>query len=121
VIQRGSLGEYQRSNRLQEEAEMIVIRFRVQCQPDKAEQLAAAFERVIAPSRTLPGVVNFDIARDLVDSNAFIATEVFEDAAARDRQETLPEVAKVMSLLPDALAGPPEATVFHVSSSEPAM
>ena len=46
---------------------------------------------------------------------------VFEDVAARDRQEQLPEVAYVMALLPDALAAPPEATLFHVSSSEAAM
>ena len=50
-----------------------------------------------------------------------IATEVFEDVAARERQESLPEVANVMSLLPNALAVPPEATLFHVASSEAAM
>jgi quinol monooxygenase YgiN len=100
---------------------VIVIRFRVQCQPDKANELAAAFEQVVAPSRAVAGVVSFDIARDVVDENVFIATEVFEDAAARERQEALPQVAKVMSILPTALAGPPEATIFHVSSSEAAM
>jgi quinol monooxygenase YgiN len=46
---------------------------------------------------------------------------VFEDQAARDRQEALPEVAKVMSEMPQILAAAPEATVYHVSSSEPAM
>jgi hypothetical protein len=40
---------------------------------------------------------------------------------ARARQESLPQVAEVMRLLPDALAAPPEATVYHVRSSEPAM
>jgi quinol monooxygenase YgiN len=67
------------------------------------------------------GVVSFDIARDLADPNAFIATEVFDDPAARERQESLPEVGKVMAILPDALAGPPEVTVFHVSYSEAAI
>jgi quinol monooxygenase YgiN len=100
---------------------MIVIRFRVQCQPDQAGELAAAFEKVLAPSRSVPGVVSFDIARDVSDSNVFIATEVFEDAAARERQESLPEVANVMSLLPNVLAAPPEATLYNVSSSESAM
>jgi quinol monooxygenase YgiN len=47
-----------------------------------------------------------------------IAVEVFEDEAAIDRQESLPEVGRVMSILPDALAAPPEATAFHISSSE---
>jgi hypothetical protein len=39
---------------------------------------------------------------------------------ARDRQESLPEVATVMSLLPECAAAPPEATVFQVSESQAA-
>jgi hypothetical protein len=31
----------------------------------------------------------------------------------------LPVVQKTMELLPEVLAGEPEATIFHVSSSEP--
>jgi quinol monooxygenase YgiN len=100
---------------------MIVIRFKVRCQPEKTDQMRAAFRAVIAPSRAVPGVVSFDIANDLADPDSFIATEVFEDQAARDRQESLPEVGKVMALLPESLAAPPEATIFHVSSSEAAM
>jgi quinol monooxygenase YgiN len=100
---------------------MIVLRFRVQCQPDKTERAVAAFKAVIGPSRKLEGVISFDIARDLADPNSIIAVEVFEDEAARQRQESLPEVATVMGLLPDAIAGAPEATVFQVSSSADAM
>jgi quinol monooxygenase YgiN len=100
---------------------MIVLRFKVQCQPEKTEQALAVFEKVIAPSRATEGVISFDIARDLADPNSIVAVEVFEDEAARDRQESLPEVANVMSLLPEAITGPPEATVFQVSSSADAM
>jgi quinol monooxygenase YgiN len=100
---------------------MIVLRFKAQCQPDKVEEALAAFRDVVAPSRAVEGVISFDVARDLTDPNAVVAVEVFQDAAARERQEALPEVGKVMSLLPAALAAPPEATVFHVSSSESAM
>lgn len=98
---------------------VIVVRFKVQCQPDKTEQMKAAFEEVIAPSRAVEGVISFDIARDLVDRNSFIATEVFEDQAALERQESLPEVGKTLAVLEESLAAEPEATVFHVSSSEP--
>ncbi|MDO8616892.1 MAG: putative quinol monooxygenase [Dehalococcoidia bacterium] len=98
---------------------MIVVRFKVQCKPEKAEQVMAAFKEVIAPSRKVNGVVNFDIGRDLADPNSFIATEVFADRAALDRQESLPEVAKTLGILEESLAAEPEATIFHVSSSEP--
>jgi quinol monooxygenase YgiN len=100
---------------------MLVLRFKVQCRPDKTEEALEAFKAVVAPSREVEGVISFDIARDLADPNSIIAIEVFEDEAARDRQESLPEVGNVMSLLPDAITGPPEATAFQVSSSAAAM
>ena len=98
---------------------MIVVRFKVQCRPEKTEQVRAALEEVIAPSRALDGVLSFDIARDLADPNSFIATEVFEDRAALDRQESQQEVANALAALEDALAAEPEATIFYVSSAEP--
>jgi len=98
---------------------MIVVRFKVQCRPDKAEQVMAALTEVVSASRTLDGVISFDIGRDVSDANSFIATEVFEDRAALDRQEALPEVAKTLGILEDSLVSEPEATIFHVSSSEP--
>ena len=100
---------------------MIVLRFKVHCQPNKVGDIADAMRDVVAASRSVPGVVHFDVGRDLTDDNALVATEVFEDAGARERQEALPEVAKVMSLLPTGLLGPPEATLFEVSSMESAM
>jgi quinol monooxygenase YgiN len=98
---------------------VIVVRFKVQCQPEKAESVMAALKDVIAPSRALGGVISFDIARDLADPNSFIATEVFEDRAALDRQESQPEVARALAVFEESLAAEPEATIFHVSSSEP--
>jgi quinol monooxygenase YgiN len=98
---------------------MIVVRFKVQCKPEKAEQVMAALTEVVAASRKLDGVVNFDIGRDVSDPNSFLATEVFADKAALERQEALPEVAKTLGILDESLVAEPEATIFHVSSSEP--
>ena len=97
---------------------MLICRFKCQCQPDKTEQVREVFEKVIGPSRKVAGAINFDIAQDLSDPNSFIATEVFEDQAALDRQESLPEVANVMAVLQEALAAPPEMTLYEVSSSD---
>jgi quinol monooxygenase YgiN len=98
---------------------MIVVRFKVQCQPGKAEQLLAAFQEVITPSRAVDGVVSFDIGRDVANPDSFIATEVFVDREALDRQESLPVVHTTMELLQGCLVAEPEATIFHVSSSQP--
>lgn len=98
---------------------MIVVRFKMQCQPEKTEQVMAALQEVIAPSRALDGVISFDVARDLIDADSFIATEVFEDQEALERQESLAEVGKALAVLEESLVADPEATIFHVSSSEP--
>ena len=98
---------------------MIVVRFKVQCQPEKTEQAMAAFQEIVAVSRPLDGVVSFDMGRDITDPDSFIALEVFEDQAALERQESLPVVEKTVGLLEELLAAEPEATIFNVSSSEP--
>ncbi|MBI4198390.1 MAG: antibiotic biosynthesis monooxygenase [Chloroflexi bacterium] len=98
---------------------MIVVRFRVKCRPEKTEQALALFRKIVVASRSLEGVVSFDMGRDITDRNAFIATEVFEDRAALDRQESLPPVKKTIALFDQLLAAAPEETVFEASSSEP--
>lgn len=98
---------------------MIVIRFMLRSQPDRAEEVMAALKDVAPPSRALDGVISFDIGRDVTDPDVFIATEVFEDRAALERQESLPEVARALGVFEQSLAAEPEATIFHVSSSEP--
>jgi quinol monooxygenase YgiN len=98
---------------------MIVVRFKVSCRPEKTDEVAAAMKAVVAPSRELPGVTHFDVARDVMDADALIATEVFEDRAAMEGQEALSEVAAVVALVEaGALTAPPEWTIFEVSSSE---
>ena len=98
---------------------MIVVRFKVQCKPEKSAEVKAAFGRAIAPSRAVDGVISFDIGQDVLDPNTFIATEVFSDRAALDRQESLSEVGDVLAILGESLIAEPEATIFHVASSEP--
>jgi quinol monooxygenase YgiN len=96
---------------------MIVLLFRIRCRPGAAERAEGLLRDVIAPSRELDGVVSFDIGRDISDGDAFVATEVFDDERALERQESLAEVARVMEAMPDLLAEPPEETVFHVASA----
>jgi quinol monooxygenase YgiN len=98
---------------------MIVVRFKVQCHPGRTDEVLAAMRDVVAPSRMMAGVVHFDVARDVTDSNAILAVEVFEDRATLERQELQPEVANAMAVFESgALEAPPEYTIFEVSSAE---
>jgi quinol monooxygenase YgiN len=98
---------------------VLIVRFKARCLPGKTEEVREAMTAIIAPSRAMSGVINFDIGRDITDPDSFIATEVYEDRAAMDRQEAQPEVAKLLDLIgAGAFAGPPEWTIFEVVSAE---
>lgn len=98
---------------------MVVVRFKVHCQPDKTEQVDGRNQGGDRPSRAVDGVISFDIGRDVSNPDSFIATEVYANRAALERQESLREVAKTLEIVEGSVAAEPEATVFHVSSSEP--
>ena len=95
---------------------MIVARFKVECRPECTEDVAAAIGAVEAPSRKLPGVIHFDVARSLNDSNTLVVLEVFEDRQTLERQEAQGEVAAVLSLIEaGALTRAHEWTVWEAS------
>ncbi len=94
---------------------MVILRFKIRSESDKSLELMAALAEIIAPARATKGVISFDIARVLLDPDSFIATAVYEDGAALERQESLPEVDRVMAMLPESLVAPPERTIFEAS------
>jgi quinol monooxygenase YgiN len=94
---------------------MVILRFKIRSKPDKSDELMSALAEIITPARATNGVINFDIARDLLDRDSFIATAIYDDGAALERQESRPEVDKVMAMLPESLVAPPERTIFDAS------
>ncbi len=98
---------------------LIVARFKVRCVPAKTEEMLQAMRAVVAPSRALPGVIHFDVARDVTDTDSLIATEVFADRVALERQNAQPEVAAVMKLIEaGGRSMAPEWTTYEVASAE---
>jgi len=94
---------------------MVILRFKIHSRPEKSDELMAALAEIITPARATAGVINLDIARDLLDPNSFIATAIYDDGAALERQESRPEVDRVMAMLPESLEAPPERTIFDAS------
>jgi len=84
---------------------MVILRFKIHSKPDKSDELMAALAEIIAPARATEGVVEFDIARVLRDPDFFIATAIYADGAALERQESLPQVHRVMAMLPESAGG----------------
>jgi quinol monooxygenase YgiN len=94
---------------------MLILRQKMRAKPDKINELMAALAEIITPARATQGVISLDIARVLNEPDSFIATVVYEDGAALERQESRPEVHKVMAMLPESLAAPLERTIFDAS------
>jgi quinol monooxygenase YgiN len=94
---------------------MIILRFKIRSKPDKSDEVMAALAEIIPPARATQGVIDFDIARVLLEPDAFIATAVYADAAALERQESAQEVLRAMALFAKSLAAPPERTIFDAS------
>src|SRR5262249_38657241 len=80
----------------------------MRAKPEKCDEVMAALAAIIPGARATEGVVKLDIARDLLDPDSFVATGVYEDSAALERQESAPEVHRAMAMFADALAAPPD-------------
>lgn len=76
---------------------MIILRQRMRSKPEKREEVMAALAAIIPSARATEGVIKLDIARDLPDPDAFVATGIYEEGAALDRQESAPEVHRAMA------------------------
>jgi quinol monooxygenase YgiN len=94
---------------------VVILRFKIRSKPNKSDELMAALAEIITPARATEGVISFDIASTLLDPDAFIATAIYENGAALERQESLPQVHSVMAMLPESLVAPPERTIFDAS------
>jgi quinol monooxygenase YgiN len=94
---------------------MVILRFKIHSKPNKSDELMAALAEIVTPARGTKGVISFDIARILREPDWFIATAVYVDGAALERQESLPEVHRVMAMLPESLVTPPERTIYDAS------
>ena len=94
---------------------MLILRQKMVAKPDKSDELMAALAEIITPARATDGVISLDIARVLREPDSFIATAVYEDGAALERQESAPEVHRAMAMFADSLAAPPDRRIYDAS------
>jgi quinol monooxygenase YgiN len=94
---------------------MVILRFKVRSKPEGSDELIATLAEIIPTARATEGVISFDIARTLDDPDSFIATAVYDDGAALERQESAAEVHRAMAIFPELLAAPPERTIFDAA------
>src|SRR3977135_4084455 len=91
---------------------MIILRQQMRSKSERADDVLAALAVIIPGARATQGVISFDIARDLLDPGSFVATGIYEDGAALERQEVAPEVHKARAMCAEGLAAPPDRTIY---------
>jgi quinol monooxygenase YgiN len=94
---------------------MIILHQEMRAKPEKCDEVMAALAAIIPGARATEGVVKLDIARDLLDPDSFLATGVYKDGAALERQESAPEVHRAMAMFAEALAAPPDRRIYDAS------
>ena len=99
---------------------MVILRQQMRSKPGRTDDVLAALAAIIPGARATPGVLSLDIARDLLDPDSFVATGVYEDGAALERQESAPEVQSAMAMFSEALSAPPDRTIYD-ASRDPAL
>jgi len=87
----------------------------MRAKPEKSDEVMAALAAIIPGARATKGVIKLDIARDLLSPDFFIATGVYEDGAALERQESAPEVHRAIAMFADSLAAPPDRRIYDGS------
>src|SRR5256885_3218068 len=98
---------------------MVILRFKIHSKPDKSDELMAALSEIIPTAQGTEGVINFDIARVLLDPDAFIATALYEHGAALERQQSAPVVHRATALFSEAVSAHPARTIFDALLDPP--
>ena len=94
---------------------MIILHQEMRAKPEKSDEVMAALAAIIPGARATEGVIKLDIARDLLDPDSVIATGVYEDGAALERQELAAEVHTAIAMFGDSLAAPPDRRIYDAS------
>src|SRR2546429_9643876 len=99
---------------------MVILRQQMRSKPERTEDVWAALAAIVPGARATPGVITLDIARDLLDPDSFVATAVYDDAAAVERQGAAPEGDAGMAGFRGAPAAPPGPN-FYRAAREPSV
>jgi len=93
---------------------MVILRQQMRSKPERTDDVLAALAAIVPGARATQGVISLDIARDLLEPDSFVATGVYEDRAAIERQESAPE-HRAMAMFSGALAAPPDRKIYEAS------
>lgn len=96
---------------------MIVFHGTFPIDPERMDDALAHADRLVEKTNNEPGVIDYRIARDVVDNNTLRFFEQYEDEAAVEHHAQTAHAQAFVEALSDLLAGEPELTQFTVSEA----
>jgi quinol monooxygenase YgiN len=96
---------------------MIVVHAAFPIAADQRDQALEVFRDLVEASHNEPGVIKYEAATDVSDSNLIRNVEQYEDEDAFQAHLETDHVQDFEEVLPDLLAGEPDIVRFEVDSA----
>jgi quinol monooxygenase YgiN len=87
-------------------SKQISIIAKLKAKPETVEQLAELAMKLVQPTRSESGCLNYDLHRDLDDPTSFYFYENWISQEALDAHFQTPHIAEALKIAPDILAEP---------------
>ncbi len=98
---------------------MLLVIGRVQCAPERRDELVALLERMQDDSRREEGCLRYGFFAAVEDPLCFVAVEEWADRAALERHFAQPHLREFARGLREVVAAPPEVAIHEVAVTKP--
>ena len=98
---------------------MLLVIGRVQCSPERRDELVAQLEKMQDNSRREDGCLRYGFFAAVEDPQSFIAVEEWADRAALDRHFAQPHLHEFTGRLLELVSGRPEVAIHEIADTKP--
>jgi quinol monooxygenase YgiN len=98
---------------------LLLVIGRVQCSPERRDELVAQLEKMQHNSRREDGCQRYGFFAAVEDPLSFIAVEEWADRAALDRHFAQPHLHEFTGRLLELVSGRPEVAIHEIADTKP--
>jgi len=98
---------------------LLLVIGRVQCSPERRDELVAQLEKMQDNSRREDGCLRYGFFAAVEDPQSLIAVEEWVDRAALDRHFAQPHLHEFTGRLLELVSGRPEVAIHEIADTKP--
>jgi quinol monooxygenase YgiN len=98
---------------------VVLVIGRVQCRPERRDELVVLLERMQDDSRREEGCLRYGFFAAVEDPLSFVAVEEWADREALDRHFAQPHLQEFARRLLEVVSAPPEIAIHDVADTRP--